>query len=160
MKTMTDMTGTTWGTLTVTGYSHTEHAMAYWDVTCTCGNTKAVRGTYLRQGVTTTCGDQREHPRRPRRATGKNMGYHQAHGALRALLGPASAFGCPCGDQATEWAFLGCDDAVNHGATGAYCPNACPSEYAPRCRTCHRALDRARREQPVMSLIESLEYVA
>lgn len=158
MKHPIDMTGKTHGTLTVTGYSHTEHAMAYWNVECTCGNTKAVRGTYLREGTSTTCGDRRAHPV-PRGGRNGRLGYTQVHNLLREALGAASEFGCPCGDQATEWAFLGCDEAVEVNGLGAYCAHACPSEYAPRCRSCHRALDRARRHQPVMTIDQSLETI-
>ena len=54
-----DLTGRVFGRLTVTGRNPTKppvNGSPVWDTVCSCGNTKSVTGTGLRQGTTRSCG--------------------------------------------------------------------------------------------------------
>ena len=52
-----DITGKTFGQLTVDGYSHLNgHGEVMWSCLCSCGNKTIVNGSRLRQGHTRSCG--------------------------------------------------------------------------------------------------------
>lgn len=52
---MIDLTGRTFGRLTVIRYDHSKNG-AYWLCKCECGKTKVIKGTSLTKGETTSCG--------------------------------------------------------------------------------------------------------
>lgn len=52
---MIDLTGRTFGRLTVIQYDHSKNG-AYWLCRCECGKTKVIKGTSLTKGLTTSCG--------------------------------------------------------------------------------------------------------
>lgn len=140
-----DLTGQTYGTLTVLERDgHSAHMVA-WLCQCTCGALVTKRGTYLTSGTTRTCGDGKAHRRTP---NGQAHDYYAAHARLRAQRGSADAYRCTCGQPARVWAFLGCEDAlIGPGGTNPYCPHACPDEYAPLCVPCARQADKMVRDQ-------------
>lgn len=51
-----DLTGQSFGKLTVTSFSHTENAKSYWNCLCDCGNRIVVKGSSLKTGNTLSCG--------------------------------------------------------------------------------------------------------
>ena len=51
-----DLTGKTFNHLKVTGYSHSSGHKAFWNCLCDCGKTTVVRGDYLKNGNTVSCG--------------------------------------------------------------------------------------------------------
>lgn len=51
-----DLTGQTFGRLTVTGLNGFRGSWSYWDTRCDCGNTKVAKGALLVQGQTRSCG--------------------------------------------------------------------------------------------------------
>jgi len=52
-----DMTGETYGRLTVLGYAgHNVGGISYWECVCVCGGSKTVQRNALRAGATTSCG--------------------------------------------------------------------------------------------------------
>ena len=51
-----DLTGRTFGALTVLSPSSEEHSRSYWHCRCSCGNEKDIRGSSLTSGVTKSCG--------------------------------------------------------------------------------------------------------
>lgn len=57
MSKFSDITGNTYGRLTVTGYSHTTHyRKTMWKCSCECGNICIVQRGHLISGGTTSCG--------------------------------------------------------------------------------------------------------
>lgn len=128
--TLVEHTGQTFGNLTIGTRAGSDIAgHATWNATCTCGTQTTVRGDYLRTGRTWHCGCQG----RKRRDI---LTYSGAHQRLRTALGPASAYTCPCGAQAHDWSFDGCDEAIVINGLAPYCPHACSGEYTARCRVC------------------------
>lgn len=65
-----DLTGKTFGRLTVTSLSRNETGTIYWECVCSCGNTKIVQASNLRSGSVTTCGCGKV-----KDLTGKTFGY-------------------------------------------------------------------------------------
>ncbi len=65
-----DLTGKTFGKLTVLEYVGRKGAATLWNVKCLCGREKTVRGGNLRSGMTKSCGrhhQQQQHkPRKPK----------------------------------------------------------------------------------------------
>ena len=51
-----DETGNKYGLLTVIKYAYTKNKRAYWLCKCECGNFVIVKGKYLRNGDTKSCG--------------------------------------------------------------------------------------------------------
>lgn len=53
-----NLTGQTFGRLTVVGFDHTKNPRlgAWWRCSCSCGETASVKGTSLRSGRTRSCG--------------------------------------------------------------------------------------------------------
>jgi hypothetical protein len=65
-----DLTGKTFGQLTVIGRAETANALeARWHCTCTCGGSTTTTGSNLRRGRATTCGCLRDQLLRERRTT-------------------------------------------------------------------------------------------
>lgn len=54
-----DISGQTFGQLTAIEYSHTTGKVAFWRCVCACGKEIKVRGTYLRNGNSKSCGHDR-----------------------------------------------------------------------------------------------------
>lgn len=140
------LTGRTFGTLTVIERAGITHSHVTWLCTCTCGNTVTKRGTYLLSGQTATCGDRDAHP--TAKPGQRHRSYSRVHDLIRERGGRATDHQCTtCPDQAQVWAFLGCDTMiVGPGGTNPYCPSAHADEYAPMCRHCARLADRVVRD--------------
>jgi len=135
-----ELTGQTFGELTVLERDGRSQHMAAWLCECTCGALVTKRGTYLTSGTTKTCGNQKIH-RNPAAGT-TPTNYYIAHKRLRDTYGPARDYLCPCGQQAKVWSFLGCEEAlIGPGGTNPYCEHACPDEYQPQCVPCARLTD-------------------
>ena len=75
-------------------------------------------------------------------------GYQAAHLRVASVRGPASAYRCTdCPEAAADWSYCHTAGSVELRASDGsrpYSPN--PDDYAPRCRRCHRAFDRAQKE--------------
>lgn len=57
MRIIRDLTGTVYGNLTVTGYSHKDTFRKYhWFCRCSCGTIKTYRSNHLNAGRSTSCG--------------------------------------------------------------------------------------------------------
>lgn len=81
--------------------------------------------------------------------------YSTVHRRLRSILGPARDQICMCGRVALDWSYDSQDPDEfvaevkvfngyrNYMLTLAYSDK--PEHYAPKCRPCHRAYDRAYR---------------
>lgn len=122
--------GTRYGTLTVVGFAgQDKNGYGMWEVRCDCGNTKTVRGCYLRNSQTTTCGDRKNH-RCAKKGTSTH--YSRLHDIVRATWGSASQYPCVdgCGEIAYDWSHTHDTDPRD------------VLNYMPRCRGCHRAYDR------------------
>lgn len=52
-----DLTGNTYGELTVIGYDKSVDNIPYWWVKCSCNKVVSMRGVVLREGMAKTCGD-------------------------------------------------------------------------------------------------------
>jgi hypothetical protein len=73
---------------------------------------------------------------------GDDVSYDGMHYRLRSQLGLASAYECPCGAQAAEWAYQhGCPDERISDQGFPYSLN--PDEYLAQCQSCHKILDMA-----------------
>jgi hypothetical protein len=81
---------------------------------------------------------------------GDACGYQAAHLRVASLYGKASSHQCTdCHGQAAEWSYRHDDpDECVDGTGRSYSPD--PSHYEPRCVSCHRRFDAARRRQEVM----------
>jgi hypothetical protein len=65
-----DLTGSTFGRLSVRQFAGIDRHFAWWWCVCECGNEVKVRGVRLVQGITKSCGClRREHMLRVRRST-------------------------------------------------------------------------------------------
>jgi len=77
-----------------------------------------------------------------------SAGYQAAHLRVASTNGPASAHACTdCGEPADDWSYNHTDERSERrraDGTRPYSPS--PTHYSPRCRTCHRAFDRAQKE--------------
>jgi hypothetical protein len=145
MITLTDLTGQTFGHLTVTerSGSYTRKCgttTATWTCSCDCGNTTTVRTDHLRAGYVQSCGNRRTHPARRR---DQISAYNHTHRKVRRLRGPATAHNCQCGRPARHWAYrhTGVDEIATIGGW-VYSPD--PDQYEPMCATCHNTFDSAR----------------
>lgn len=74
-----DITGWTFGSLTVSGYSHYKKGHAYWKCVCECGKTTTVARTNLTHR------------------------YHQSCGCLRDVSGKSHKLWRGCGDICSTW---------------------------------------------------------
>lgn len=117
-----DMTGQTFGLLTVQEYHHSDEGGAFWVATCVCGTTKVYARRNLTNDATQDCGDRTRHGDRGPR-------YSTVHNRLMRQRGKASEHDCvDCGEQAREWSF---DRPTGFSMD--------LERYAPRCRSCHNA---------------------
>ena len=76
---------------------------------------------------------------------GDDVTYGGVHFRLASMNGPAGSHQCAdCGEWADEWSYNGgCPDEKRDPDSG--CPYSTdPDRYAPRCHSCHTALDRKR----------------
>lgn len=84
---------------------------------------------------------------------GARPGYEAAHLRVASLRGPASSHGCiDCPGRAFDWSYnhtAGSAELRDENGRKPYSPN--PDDYSPRCRSCHRAFDRAQKEVMPMS---------
>lgn len=73
--------------------------------------------------------------------------YRSAHHRVGRVRGPASEHLCPCGTQATDWAYMHTDPDQIEGVTGRGNSTRAwfsvkPEHYEPRCRSCHTKMDK------------------
>lgn len=81
-----------------------------------------------------------EHPR----WTGDNPSYNAAHLRVRAALGSASFQRCiDCDGQAKQWSYTHTDPNELASDLGPYSASA--AFYVPRCVSCHKRFDLARK---------------
>lgn len=144
MAALIDLTGLTYGDLTITGRAGNNpgNNSATWNAHCTCGHDTIVRGDYVRTGQTRNCGHRGRHPRTHRDIPV----YTTVHARLRRTLGKASNHQCACGSPAAVWAFTGCDEAIITNGLAPYCAHSCPDEYEAACNVCASLLDAIVRE--------------
>jgi hypothetical protein len=76
--------------------------------------------------------------------------YRLVHDRKRAACGPAANHQCvDCPHQAAEWSLnpnpQGELHIARHGARAKWFSDD-PADYSPRCRPCHRRMDRALRK--------------
>lgn len=84
MGTTLDMSGKTFGSLTVLAYNgYNSKHLAVWKCLCSCGNIVDVVGRYLRNGDTKSCGCLKSKSMRAV-ATTHGMRSHAAYGSFRA----------------------------------------------------------------------------
>jgi hypothetical protein len=55
-KRFIDLSGKTFGKITVIKFVKHKYGHSYWHCQCSCGNTKTISGSNLRKGLTTSCG--------------------------------------------------------------------------------------------------------
>lgn len=99
--------------------------------------------------------------RRRRYRKAGELTYNAVHVRLAAERGPASGHRCAdCDAPATDWSYNNADPAeITDRATG--CPYSLdPAHYRPRCRSCHRRVDWARRHEgrPALDLQQCLMH--
>jgi len=86
-------------------------------------------------------------PRHPGRKRLERPSYDGAHKRVSRERGRAIGHICAdCGSRADEWSYDGSSSeelatTTRKGETLAYSAN--PADYSPRCRPCHRRLDRS-----------------
>jgi hypothetical protein len=118
-----------------------------WVTLCECGTLSVKFAKYLRNGMTTTCGDRQLHPRR---RLLENPTYEGMHYRVRSWKGKASSWNCTdCNGPADEWSYDHMDsdqrwERVTDGKGNAYeVPFSVDIDhYQPRCRSCHYWFDR------------------
>ncbi|MBK8078221.1 MAG: hypothetical protein IPK24_22430 [Kineosporiaceae bacterium] len=156
MSKFLDLTGHTFGRLTVLSLADRKNGRIAWTCTCTCGATVSVQANNLRSGNSTSCGCANREVHRARMAELGRMpnrtkpddeiGYTAAHDRVRKVNGSASLHSCvDCGVKAQDWSLkAGAEKARPAGGigTGSRClisPD--PTDYEPRCKKCHAAQD-------------------
>ena len=138
-----DLTGRRFGKLVA--QERVEGRASMWKCRCDCGAQKLVRTGDLNRG-TVSCGAIGcRKPSTPRR---DDIGYWAAHSRVRNDRGPASGYTCvDCAASAYQWSYsheaederISSDEAT---LGMPYSPD--PSDYDPRCVTCHKAFDADR----------------
>lgn len=119
---------------------------------CDCGGEALVTKNNLMNKSTVSCGCRHreaaiENGRANRRS---HVSYSRAHRRVYETRGNPGAHTCvDCDRVAEEWSYThGSDDErVDHNHCGSavvYSLN--PDDYSPRCKSCHRAADAARRK--------------
>lgn len=79
-----NLTGQTFGRLTVVGYAGSDGKKSHWTVRCECGAEKTVVGSELRKGKTNSCGCLRlEMVKKPR---SHGMSYQPQYATWRAMV--------------------------------------------------------------------------
>lgn len=140
MVRLIDLTGMTFGRLTVIGRAGTwrgpsGRTEALWDVLCDCGRRTRAAGGHLRGGTTRSCGQH---------ARVAVPSYSTNSKRRRRQLGPASAKACAeCGQPAGAWAYDH-DDPNERVDRWAY--SADLQHYRPLCWTCS-VVERRRRAE-------------
>lgn len=76
------------------------------------------------------------------------------HDRLGNMLGPAKAHLCvDCGGRAAEWSYKGSDPSEKTDPrrpdAGPYSTD--PEFYVPRCVSCHRRFDNARKREAALA---------
>lgn len=154
-NTLIDLTGQTFGRLTVTGRAGSQGGKTTWECRCECGSTKTVRGTHLRAGAVLSCGCLNRGLSSERAKRGIRRGvlmehvtYGGAHLRVRTVRGPASEYDCECGQAAEHWAYDHQDEGAliesrpfPRGRVRQVPYSLDPSHYQPMCRPCHREFD-------------------
>jgi hypothetical protein len=136
-----DLTGHTFGRLTVTGRAdqrmYGKHVA--WNCQCDCGGTVITIGGSLRRGAVNSCGCIR-------RNNHSHITYEAAHIRVKQAKGPAAEWPCiDCGEPAAEWSYDHADN-VEYVCSKRYVLYSIdPQRYQPRCRTCHKRHDMNRR---------------
>lgn len=136
-----DLTGQRFGRLVV---NRRAHALMYgkfvaWECECDCGGTVITVGTSLRRGAVNSCGCLRRNDH-------EYITYEAAHWRVRQAKGSASEHVCiDCGKQARQWSYNYSDTVEIVCFRRAVLYSTDPSRYEPRCSSCHKLHDNARR---------------
>ena len=147
-----NLLGEVFDRLTVTRYVGKIGSHKMWECVCRCGRMIVTRQARLVTGETRSCGCLHVEQVAALRRTpeGQAPSYHAMHAVLRTRFGAALEYACiDCGDteQPHEWSYIrGCPDeltepAIDRSTPLAYCLHV--EHFAPRCRECHLAMDRA-----------------
>lgn len=149
---MLDLTGDTYGRLTVIEEVEKVGSHRMWLCECECGETVTTRQARLRTGETSSCGClARQRIGNLNKTSDGPISYAAMHSHLRWRFGSATDLACiDCGDPESrhEWSYLrGCPDELLGGLDAThtnpmpYCLHV--EHYAPRCMACHKAMDRS-----------------
>lgn len=139
---MIDLTGQTFGRLTVIERAENRGRRVAWRCRCECGAETDVTSGSLRSGKSRSCGClQRERVAKANR-THEVLAYSTAHAHVMRERGKAKYHPCTdCSAPAVEWSYDHTDaDELTDPRGRAY--SAKPEHYAPRCKACHVAFDR------------------
>lgn len=79
-----ELTGQTFGQLTVQWFSHIGPGGSYWNCKCECGTVKVVAANALTRGKTVSCGCHKRRLTRERSIT-HNMSRHRAYASWKAM---------------------------------------------------------------------------
>lgn len=71
MSKLIDLTGKTYGRLTVVSFIHREENKTLWNCVCSCGKNKITTSSYLQSGDTTSCGCYKSETSRKNNSTHK-----------------------------------------------------------------------------------------
>lgn len=144
------MVGARFGRYVVIERAGTAHNAVTWRCICDCGTERIVRGFALRRGMTQSCGclaleNATKAKIKP------VVKYLSAHDRVTKERGRAKALRCvDCDGAAREWSYDGGDpneltELVHGRHLLAYSLDV--SRYSPRCRSCHRRFDAAKRKE-------------
>ena len=145
-----DMTGRRFGRLTVTHRAADEpvRRIVRWACRCDCGNLTEQRGSALRGGFVVSCGCVRTELATARlvaatRKADDQVGYTAAHSRVKRARGLASDYPCvDCGGAARDWSLRkGAGRPHVGGRDEGLLLSVDPSDYDPRCRSCHGKYD-------------------
>ena len=147
-----NLVGEVFDRLTVTRLVGKFDSHKMWECVCQCGRMLVTRQARLATGETRSCGCLHNEQVSALRRTpeGQALSYHAMHARLRTRFGAASDYACiDCGDteQSHEWSYIrGCPDeltepAIDRSTPLTYCLHV--EHFAPRCKECHLAMDRA-----------------
>ncbi len=151
-----DLTGHTYGLLSVVAEAPTRGVKTEWVCRCQCGETVTVRSNNLRTGNTKSCGCFEREGRHVMSGSlaprwQKEVKYAAAHIRVGREKGPAREHSCvDCGETACDWSYEGGDPDERIEIINDYPRKFSldPDRYRPRCRPCHRKKDiRETREQ-------------
>lgn len=112
----------------------------YWNAMCACHRRGVLFAGDIARGASLACGTCTHEAAR----TGTS--YRTAHRNVQRAHGKASAHVCvDCGRRAAQWSYTHDDaDELLDAKTGcAYSLDV--NHYAPRCTSCHRLFDEARK---------------
>ncbi len=144
MGKLNNITGQTFGRLTVAERVPSERRDAHWRCVCTCRNEIVVRADHLRSGHTRSCGCLLR--------KGDDITYKGAHNRVVRVRGSASGYMCArClreMGEVMDWAVRMDVPGLQHAPLDdpehpGYPYHADPAMYLPMCRQCHFMYDFA-----------------